>query len=169
MRFVDFLKTTVLLSAAGATLLAILTVLGAGRENDDSVVLYLAGWWIAATAIGAWIGRRRQTSPAIAKLLAEARAATMMPDIRPAAILLNRLWPLLVTIVVAGGLSFLFPQVAGIATGFAIIWSLTWRHQDAAVTAIEERDGVVFFVDQTSFLRPMKLQRLPGFRREIPS
>ena len=35
------------------------------------------------------------------------------------------------------------------AAGFAIIWALAWRRQDAAVTAIEERDGFRFYVDRT--------------------
>lgn len=169
MRFVDFLKTTVLLSAGAATALAFLTVLSAGREQDDAIVTYLAGWWLAAGLIGGYIGRRRSANPPIAKLLADSRPGTMMPEIRPAAVLLNRLWPLLLSTLIAAGLAFLAPQIPGIATGFAVIWALAWRHQDGAVTAIEERDGVVFFIERTSFLRPMKLERLPGFRRETPT
>ena len=45
--------------------------------------------------------------------------------------------------LLAGGLAFLAPQIPGIAAGFAIIWALAWRRQDAAVAAIEERDGAV--------------------------
>ena len=40
MRFGDFLKATVLLSAGCATLLATLTVIGITRE-DDRVVIYV--------------------------------------------------------------------------------------------------------------------------------
>jgi hypothetical protein len=50
------------------------------------------------------------------------------------------------------------------ATGFAIIWALAWRHQSAAVTAIEERDGARFYIAPTSPLRPIRLVRTPGFR-----
>jgi hypothetical protein len=169
MRFVDFLKATVMLSGAGATALAILTVISATNDQDDKVVLYMAAWWIAATLIGSWIGRRKGPSTPIADLLANSSTATMMPEISPASVLLNRLWPLLVAVLISAGLSFLAPQIPGIATGFAIIWSLAWRHQDKAVTAIEERDGVVFFVQKTAFYKPMTLERMPGFKREVPT
>ena len=69
----------------------------------------------------------------------------------------------------SGAIAFLAPQVPGIAAGFTIIWALAWRHQDRAVTAIEERDGVTFYVEPTSPVRPIELVRTPGFRREVPS
>ena len=169
MRFVDLLRITVLLSAGAATALAIVTVLGATAESDDTVVFILAGWWFVAALIGAFLGRRAQVSPAIGRLLADAKAATMMPEHRPGSTILNRLWVLLLATLVASALAFLFPQIAGIGAGFAIIWALAWRRQDAAVQAIEERDGVTFYVDQTSPLQPMKLVRIPGFRREVPT
>ena len=78
--------------------------------------------------------------------------------------LLNRLWPLLAATVVAAGLSLLFPQVAAIATGFAIIWALSWRRQEAAVTAIEGRDGARYYVERTSPLQPIRLVACPGFK-----
>ena len=87
----------------------------------------------------------------------------MLPELRPATTLLNRLWPLLVSTLGAGILGFFIPQVAAVAAGFAIIWALAWRRQDAAVAAIEERDAVRFYVDTTSPLRPMQLLRTPGF------
>jgi len=59
--------------------------------------------------------------------------------------------------------------VPGIATGFAIIAALAWRRQEAAVTAIEERDGVAFYVEPTPPLKPIKLVRAPGFRRDLVS
>ena len=66
----------------------------------------------------------------------------------------------------AGGLAFLAPQIPGIATGFAIIWALAWRRQDSAVQAIEERDGVTFFIERTAPHQPIKLVRAQGFRRD---
>jgi hypothetical protein len=169
MRFVDFLKATVMLSGAGATTLAILTVVSGTNDQDDKVVLYMAAWWIVATLIGSFIGRRKAPSTQIADLLANSSTATMMPEIGPASVLLNRLWPLLVAVLLSAGLSFLAPQIPGIATGFAIIWALAWRHQDKAVLAIEERDGAVFFVQKTAFYKPMSLERMPGFKREVPT
>ena len=60
-------------------------------------------------------------------------------------------------------LAFFEPQVASVAAGFAIIWALAWRHQHRAVMAIEERDGVRFYVDRTSPVSPIQLIRTPGF------
>jgi hypothetical protein len=73
-----------------------------------------------------------------------------------------------VFVLVAGGLAFLAPQVPGIAAGFAIIWALAWRQQDSAVRAIEERDGVCFYVRRTSPVRPIALERTPGFKALRP-
>ena len=66
------------------------------------------------------------------------------------------------------GLAFLAPQIPGIAAGFAIIWALAWRRQDAAVAAIEERDGAAFYVRRTSSVRPMSLVRTPGYKALRP-
>jgi hypothetical protein len=82
--------------------------------------------------------------------------------------LLNRLWPLVLCTIGAGALAFTLPQVPAIATGFAIIWALAWRHQDAAVAAIEERDGASFHVLRTSPVRPIALMRTPGFKAARP-
>jgi hypothetical protein len=169
LRFVDLLKTTVMLSAGAATMLAIVTVIAATGDRDDTLVLIGAGWWVAASIIGALLGRRGQVTAQIGRLLADAKVATMMPEHRPGAVVLNRLWPLLLSTVAAGAVGFVFPQVPAVACGFAVIWSLAWRRQDAAVLAIEERDGVTFYVERTSPIRPMRLVRTPGFRREVPT
>jgi hypothetical protein len=169
LRFVDLLKTTVMLSAGAATMLAIVTVIAATGDRDDTLVLIGAGWWVAASIIGALLGRRGQVTAQIGRLLADAKVATMMPEHRPGAVVVNRLWPLLLSTVAAGAVGFVFPQVPAVACGFAVIWSLAWRRQDSAVLAIEERDGVTFFVERTSPIRPMRLVRTPGFRREVPT
>ena len=158
-----------MLSAGAATTLGVITVAAASAHADDTLVFFSAAWWFVAGLIGAFIGRREAVTPAIGRLLADAKAATMMPEHRPGAVVVNRLWPLLLSTIVAGGLAFLAPQVPAIATGFAVIWSLAWRRQDSAVRAIEERDGVTFFVERTSPVRPVRLVRTPGFRREVPS
>jgi hypothetical protein len=168
VRFVDFLKTTVLLSAGAATALAAVTVLAAGTHSEERLVGVAVGWWVLASLIGLRLGRRAETNPPIARLLASAKASTTLPEHHPGAIVLNRLWPLLLFTLAAGGVAFLAPQVPGIATGFAIIWSLAWRRQDAAVAAIEERDGVCFYVRRTSPVRPMALERTPGFKALRP-
>ena len=169
MRFVDLLKTTVMLSAGAATMLAIITVIGATGDHDDTLVLIATGWWVAASLIGVLLGRRAQVTSPIGRLLADAKLATMLPEHRPASVILNRLWPLLLSTVAGGALGFVFPQVPAVACGFAIIWSLAWRRQDSAVLAVEERDGVTFYVERTSPVRPMQLVRTPGLRREVPT
>jgi hypothetical protein len=159
----------VFISAGAATALAAVTVAGAANRDESELVPTVAGWWIVATLVGLWIGRKRSTSPQIARVLAQARTATAttLPELRPGTVLLNRLWPLLLSTLAAGALAFGAPQIAGIACGFAIIWSLAWRHQEKAVTAIEERDGVAFFVERTSPFAPIKLVRTTGFRRDV--
>jgi hypothetical protein len=168
VRFVDFLKTTVLLSAGAASALAAVTVLGAGANNETTLVLLALGWWVIAGLFGLRLGRRAQTTPPVARLLASAKASTALPEHRPGSILINRLWPLVVGLVLAGGLAFLAPQIPGIGTGFAIIWALAWRRQASAVAAIEERDGVRFYVAPTSPVKPIALQRTHGFKALRP-
>ncbi len=166
MRYVDLLKTTVLLSAASATVLAVVTVIQSNSLGDSLLVLISAGWWVVAALIGSWIGRRLEASPSIARALREAQSTTMLPEQNIGRMLLSRLWPLLLAALVSAIFSFFLPQVAAIAAGFMVIWALAWRHQDRAVTAIEERDGVTFFVTSGSPIKPIKLVRTPGLRRD---
>ncbi len=168
MRFVEFLRTTVLLSAGAATALATVTVLAGAASTNSRLVPIVLGWWLIATLIGLRLGRRAEANPPIARLLSGARASTSLPEHHPSAILVNRLWPLLLFTLLSGGLAFLAPQIPGIAAGFAIIWALAWRRQDAAVAAIEDRDGACFYVRRTSPVRPMSLLRTPGFAASRP-
>jgi hypothetical protein len=64
VRFVDFLKTTVLTCAGAATLLAALTILRAAAEDDTTLAVFALGWWLAASVVGATLGRGAETSPA---------------------------------------------------------------------------------------------------------
>jgi hypothetical protein len=164
LRFGELLKATVLLSAASATLLAALTVIGLSQDASNDTAAYVcAAWWALATVIGILLGARNEATPPIARLLAGARHQHTLPELHPARTIFNRLWPLLLLTLVAGALSVFTPQIGGIAAGFAIIWSLAWRRQEAAVAAIEERDGARFYVDRTSPLRAIQLIRTPGF------
>jgi hypothetical protein len=167
VRFADFLRTTVLICAAAASALGAVTVAGAAGTGDDLVVPVAAVWWVVAALIGIWLGRRAETSAPIGSLLADARMQASLPEVHPGRTLINRLWPLLVSTVGAGALAFVIPQVPAVATGFAIIWSLAWRRQASAVTAIEERDGARFYIERTSPLKPIKLVRTPGFRSNL--
>ena len=163
MRFTDFLRATVLLSAGAATLLAALTVVSLSQSYDRTLVVFSALWWAAAVLIGLWLGRRAETSPPIRRLLLNARTQTTLPEVRPGLTLINRVWPLLFVTIGASLLSVFEPQVTAVASGFCIIWALAWRRQASAVAAIEERDAVRFYIDRTSPLQPIQLIRTPGF------
>jgi hypothetical protein len=163
VRFGDFLRTTVLLSAGSATALAAITVLALSRDFNPVVTYVSGGWWLIATYIGLRLGRGADTSPPIARLLADARHQTMLPELRPGATLVNRLWPLLLMTFAAAAAGVFVPQVPSVATGFGIIWALAWRRQHMAVMAIEQRDSARFYIDKTSPLQPIRLIRTPGF------
>lgn len=168
MRFVDFLKTTVLLCAGAATALAAVTVLGSANRGETQPAVVSIGVWVLAVLVGLYLGRRAEAIAPIARLLASARATTTMPEHRPGTILLNRLWGLLLYTVLTGALAFLAPQIPGIAAALPIIMALNLRRQHSAVAAIEERDGARFWVSRVSPLRPITLERTPGFKAQRP-
>ncbi|HZO60611.1 MAG TPA: hypothetical protein VFB51_13045 [Solirubrobacterales bacterium] len=168
MLYTDFLKSTVLLAAAEGTALAAVAIAVAASQDDTTTIVFAVSWWVVAAAVGAWLGRRDETTRAIGRLLAAARTSNTLPEIRPGAVLLNRLWLLAVSAVVAAGLSWLFPQFAAVVAGGAFLVALAWRKQEAAVTAIEERDGVRYYVIPSSPFGAIELMRTPGLRR-VPS
>lgn len=169
MRFTDFLKATVLICAGAATALAAITVASVASHEDTTLVLVAACWWLLAGGYGVWLGRRGQTSPAIARLLAGARTSPALPEVSPGRVLFNRLWPLLVFTLASALLALLAPQIPAMATGFTIAGALAWRRQERAVTAIEDRDGVRFYVERTSPVQPIRLVRTPGLTAVYPS
>ena len=167
MRFSDFLRTAVLLFLGSATACAAVTI-AAGQADDNTTLLYVAfGWWIVAAALGLFLGRGQVEG--IDRLVADARSTQTLPEVQPGRIIVNRLWALLLATVVAGGLAWLIPQVPAMAAGFFLLAALWWRRQPDAVSAIEERDGVRFYVERTSPFEPTKLVRTPGFRRNEPA
>ena len=169
MPFTDFLRTTVLLAGGAATALAVVAIAGA-RADDDRTVLYVAvGWWGLAALLGLWLGRRPEVTAGIGRLLASARATQTLPELQPGAVVFNRLWALLVLTIAAGAVAFLIPQVPAIAAGYCLLLALAWRRQPGAVEAVEQRDGVRFYVEPGSPFRPTQLVRTPGFRRNEPA
>jgi hypothetical protein len=161
VRFGEFLRTAVLLSAGSATALAAITVLAASQELDQVVVFVSVGWWTLASVLGVRLEPRAHDQ--IARLMATARAQTSLPEQRPALTLVNRLWLLFVVTVAAGVLGIFMPQVSSVAAGFALMVALAWRRQNIAVLAVEQRDAARFYVDRTSPLQPIRLIRTPGF------
>jgi hypothetical protein len=163
--YADFLKATVMLMAAEATALAAVTVAAAAARDDTPTIVFAVAWWTIAALIGAWLGRRDETTAQIGRLLAQARSSQTLPEIRPVAVMVNRLWLVALSTIVAAGLSWLFPQLSAVVAGGAILVALAWRKQERAVTAIEERDGVRFYVVPSSPFRAIVLERTGGLRR----
>ncbi len=161
MRFGEFLRVAVLLSAGSATLLAGVTVLAAAQEADPVLVFVSVGWWALATGLG--VRLEASAHDMIARLMATARFQATLPEQRPAATVANRLWVLFAASLAAGAIGSFIPQVSSVAAGFALLVALAWRRQNAAVTAVEERDSARFYVDRTSPVAPIRLVRTPGF------
>jgi hypothetical protein len=162
--FCDLLRMTVLLAAGAATVLATVTVIAVSDGNDTLTTFVAAGWWTIALVGGLVLGRPSRAAEAMSPALAQAQTTTALPEIgNPTRAALARLWPIGAFAVIAGGLGFVFPGVAAIGAGFALAAALTWRAREGAVAAIEERDGVRFYVDRTSPLQPIRLIRTPGF------
>ncbi len=169
MPFVDFLRTTVLLCSGAATALAAVTIAGARTDDDVTLLYVVVGWWAAAALIGLWLGRRSEVTDGIGRLLASSRATQTLPELQPGTIVFNRLWMLLVVTILAGAVAFLVPQVPAIAAGYCLLVALAWRRQSRAVEAVEQRDGVRFWIESTSPFKPTQLVRTPGFRRNEPA
>jgi hypothetical protein len=169
MAYCDLLRMTTLLAGASATVLAAVTVLAANRADDTLTLFVAAGWWTVALIAGLVLGRPSRAADAMRPVLAAARTTPALPESEsPARAALARLWPLGAFALVAGGVGFLLPGVAAIGTGFALAAALVGRGRESAVAAIEERDGVRFYVEPGSALTPVRLVRTPGLRRGRP-
>lgn len=166
MLFVDFLRVTVLLVGAVATALGTVTVLVGARQIDQTALVVAGVWWVVAGVFGAYLGRPSRVAGAVRRVLAGARTATSLPPQGPGRIALMRLWPVGAFALVGGALAPLFPSVPAIGAGYAIAVALAWRNREVAVTAIEERDGVRFYVEPSSAFEPLRLVRTPGLGRD---
>jgi hypothetical protein len=164
--YTDLLRSTVFLAGAEATVLGTISAISVGGEPGGTTVIVALAWWAIALILGFWLGRPDRAREDMRAPLARARMATSLPSESPAQIAVQRLWPIAVTAIIAGGLGLFFPGVAIIGTGYALIVSLAWHTREAAVQAIEERDGVRFFVVPNSALRPIQLVRTPGLRSD---
>src|SRR3954468_14580430 len=169
MRFTEFLRTSILLFAGAATALAAVAVAGA-QSDDDTTLLYVAvGWWVVSAVAGLWIGGPVETSQGIGRLLADARHSPTLPEQEPGRTMVNRLWPLIIATAAAAAIAFLVPQVPAIGAGYALMVALAWRKQSRAVAAVEDRDGVRFYVERTPPLKPLQLVRTPWMKRIAPT
>ncbi len=165
MQYKNLLRGTVLLVAIEATGLAAISAVTINSTGDDILAALALGWWLVAIAAGIWVGRPSRTAAALSGPLAAAKTSTQLPAESPARIALARLWPIALFAIIAGAAGPLWPQVPAIATGFALAVATAWRNRESAVTAVEERDGVCFFVEHGSAFDPIRLIRTPGLRR----
>ena len=166
MPFTDLLRTTVFLTGAEATALGAITAIAAGRDADTRTVFVAAAWWLIALALGFYLGRPSRAADGVRDALARARTTTSLPQDSPARIAAGRLWPIGLTALAAGVLGVLFPGVAAIGAGYALLVALAMRTREAAVLGVEQRDGVKFYVVPNSALRPIQLVRTPGLRSD---
>ena len=166
MPYTDLLRTSVFITGAEATILGAISAISVGGEPSPTTVIVALAWWAIAIILGFWMGRPERARQDMRAPLAKAKMATSLPSESPARISAQRLWPIAVTAIIAGGLGLFFPGVAIIGTGYALIVSLAWHTREAAVAAIEERDGVRFYVIPNSALRPIELVRTPGLRSD---
>jgi hypothetical protein len=167
MLFSELLRMTVFLFAGVATTLGAVSVLLANQEEPSLLALaVLGGWWLLATVLGLFWGTDERSAEALSPALRSARTQTSLPSESEGRIAFMRLWPIgafgLICIV-AGAF---FPQVTAIGAGYAILIALGWRRREAAVQAIEDRDGVRFHVEPSPAHRPLKLVRTPGLYRD---
>jgi hypothetical protein len=166
MPYTDLLRTTVFLTGAEATALGAITALAAGRDDDTTTMLVAAAWWLIALVLGIYLGRPARAADGVHDALARARTATSLPEDAPGRIVARRLWPVGLTAIAAGVLGVLFPGVAAIGAGYALLVALMMRTREAAVLGIEHRDGVKFYVVPNSALQPVELVRTPGLRSD---
>src|SRR5690349_7069218 len=166
MPYTDLLRLSVFLTAGEATALGAIAAISTGREASATTLLVAAAWWLAALAIGLYLGRPQRAADGVRDALASARTATSLPAETPGRIAHGRLWPIGATALAAGVLGIFFPGVAIVGAGYALLVSLAWHSHEAAVLAIEQRDGVRFYVVPNSALRPVELVRSPGLRSD---
>jgi hypothetical protein len=168
MPFSELLRITVLLIAGVATALGALAVLVTQAEDSTFAAIVGGAWWLIATFSGLILGTPARAAEAIAPALSDARTATSLPDESDARIAFMRLWPIGAFGVVCGVAGVFLPQIAAIGSGYAILIALLWRRREDAVLAIEDRDGVRFYVEPSSAFEPLRLVRTPGLYRDRP-
>lgn len=166
MPYTDLLRITVFLTGAEATALGAITALAAGRDDDATTAIVAAAWWALALLIGIYLGRPSRAADGVRDALARARTATSLPPDSPGRVAAVRLWPIGLTALVAGILGVIYPGVAAVGAGYALLIALAMRSREAAVLGVEQRDGIKFYVVPNSALRPIQLVRTPGLRSD---
>ena len=148
------------------------------RTTRRTLIFALA-WWVVAALLGAWLGRRPRRPPRHRAACSRRRQLDHDAAARsgPAPVLLNRLWLLVAVGGARGrhlrGCSRSSPRSRPAARS----WSRSpGASRSAAVTAIEERDGVRYYVVPTLALPGDRARadaracrRVCGRRRTAPA
>ena len=79
MLFVDLLRVTVLLIGGSATALGAVTVVAAKQDGDYTTLIVAGGWWTVAAGLGLYLGSSPRAGEAMARALASARTASLLP------------------------------------------------------------------------------------------
>ena len=166
MLFCDLLRITVLLVGAVATALGVVSVVVANQEADE-FALDRRRRLVADRRRDRRLPRSPSPCRRGDRQGAGGGAHRDQPPCRePGRIAFMRLWPIGLFALLVGGAGWIWPQVAAIGAGYAILTALSWRGRESAVAAIEERDGVRFYVEPSSALEPLRLIRTPGLYRD---
>ncbi|MEH3052838.1 MAG: hypothetical protein PGN13_02380 [Patulibacter minatonensis] len=171
MRYTELLRIGALLCGASGTTVAAATVAFGYDDRTQNIVLLSTIWWLICGTGALFLISRRGGKPseAVERLLVDAPTQKMPEEPRVGRTLLSRLWPLaLATLLAVIGGAVFGAQVSGITAGLPLAWAISWRAQEFAVKAVEERDGVAFVVIPTGPFTPIKLVRGPGLRRDRP-
>lgn len=167
MLYSELLRITVFLFAGVATALGAVSVVLANREQPSLLALaVLGGWWLLASGLGLAYGTSARAAEAMSPVLRSAKTQTSMPPESEGRIAFMRLWPIGAFALICLIAGAFWPQVTAIGAGYAILIALGWRRREAAVQAIEDRDGVRFHVEPSAAHRPLKLVRTPGLYRD---
>ncbi len=166
MPYTDLLRLSVFLTAGEATVLGAIAAIAVGPQASLPTLIVASAWWLAALAIGLYLGRPRRAADGVRDTLTQAKTATSLPAENPGRIALARLWPIGLSALIAGVIGIYLPGVAIVGAGYALLVALAWHSQEAAVLAIEQRDGVKFYVVPGGALRPVELVRTPGLRSD---
>lgn len=152
-----------LLSVGAATALCLVTIGISLAQDDQGLIAFASIWWLIAASVGLLMGRGETPLANIQQLLSRSRTEPIFPKVEPASVMLDRQWPVFAMVAAAVLLGLLMPPAPAAAAGSAILWALALRKQPGAVLAIEDRDGVRFYVVRTNPFAKIKLVRVIGY------
>ena len=118
-----------MLLATTSIALLVIAISAIVRESSSVLLIFTLAWTIVSVSIGLWIGRDGAAMESIRVMLSRSRPEPVFPKIEPGAVLITRLWPVLVIALAAAIASIWFPSLAIATSGYGLIWSLSWRKQ----------------------------------------